>query len=120
MEWEKMFANDMTDKGLISKIYKQLIEHNIKKQKTQQTTIASVYDIDESKNNYPEFQKSDTIPFILNSIKQNLIHIIRKQINCCLENRQEVVANMNYKMAEYALGLMDWFVILIMVTASWS
>ena len=25
MEWEKMFANDVTDKGLISKIYKQLI-----------------------------------------------------------------------------------------------
>ena len=25
MEWEKIFANDATDKGLISKIYKQLI-----------------------------------------------------------------------------------------------
>ena len=24
-EWEKIFANDMTDKGLISKIYKELI-----------------------------------------------------------------------------------------------
>ena len=24
-EWEKIFANDATDKGLISKIYKQLI-----------------------------------------------------------------------------------------------
>ena len=31
-EWEKIFANDMTDKGLISNIYKQLIEFNIKKQ----------------------------------------------------------------------------------------
>ena len=30
-EWEKMFANDMTDKELISKIYKQLIQLNIKK-----------------------------------------------------------------------------------------
>ena len=26
MEWEKIFANKVTDKGLISKIYKQLIQ----------------------------------------------------------------------------------------------
>ena len=25
IQWEKIFANDVTDKGLISKIYKQLI-----------------------------------------------------------------------------------------------
>ena len=32
-EWEKIFANNMTDKVLISKIYKQLIQLNIKKTK---------------------------------------------------------------------------------------
>ena len=30
-EWEKIFANDVTDKMFISKIYKELIQLNIKK-----------------------------------------------------------------------------------------
>ena len=34
-EWEKIFANEATDKGLISKIYKQPKQLNIKNQTNQ-------------------------------------------------------------------------------------
>ena len=33
--WEKMFANEVTNKGLTSKIYKDFMQLTIKKQKTQ-------------------------------------------------------------------------------------
>ena len=50
-EWEKMFANNVTDKGLISKVYKQLMQLNIKIKK-------KLKKLEEDLNNH--FCKDDT------------------------------------------------------------
>ena len=42
MKQEKIFANDMTNNGLIYKLYKQLIKLNIKKKNKRNQKIAII------------------------------------------------------------------------------
>ena len=37
MEWEKVFANHVSEKELVPKIYKELIQTNIKKKQNEQS-----------------------------------------------------------------------------------
>ena len=50
MDWGKIFVNDTTDMGLISKIYKQLIQFNIRK--TKQTGPNKIENLLHRKGNH--------------------------------------------------------------------
>ena len=39
MEWEKIFANDISDRGLVSNIYKELAKLHTQKNKKQKNPV---------------------------------------------------------------------------------
>ena len=62
MEWEKIFASDATDKGLITKIYKQLIQPKSKKANQSMEKWAKDLNRYFLKKGWPTMENSLEIP----------------------------------------------------------
>ena len=68
-EWKKIFANYATNKGLISKVYKQLMKLYVKKQTTQSKNEQIWIDISPKKT-YKKLMKICSSSLIIREMKK--------------------------------------------------